>query len=114
MYNCRMLQGEHSAILLTIIKLPVVFKTVITLLFMVTQKHNVLVLVFLVRTNGTCQDQNLVFRFRHKTASSTASLFNPFQPDGISHYYQLEQSISILRVLQWYFTFLLKFQLNIL
>ena len=32
----------------------------------------------------------------------------------MSHYYQLDQSISVLRVVRWYFTFLFKFQLNIL
>ena len=36
-------------------------------------------------------------------------------PKGISHRYQLEQSISVLRDVGWYFfKFLLKFQYNIL
>ena len=30
---------------------------------------------------------------------------NPFMPNGISLYYQLEQSISILRDARWYFSF---------
>ena len=31
--------------------------------------------------------------------------FNPFMPNGISHRYQLEQSISVLRDARWYFSF---------
>ena len=31
--------------------------------------------------------------------------FNPFMPKGISHHYQLEQSISVLRDVRWYFSF---------
>ena len=34
--------------------------------------------------------------------------FNPFMPNGISHCYQLEQSISVLRGGRWYFSFLFK------
>ena len=34
---------------------------------------------------------------------------NPFKPNGISHYYQLDQSISVLRVDGLYFSFLFKF-----
>ena len=33
----------------------------------------------------------------------------PKMPNGISHYNQLEQSISVLRVVRWYFSFLLRF-----
>ena len=29
--------------------------------------------------------------------------FNPFKSNGISHFYQLDQSISVLRVVGWYF-----------
>ena len=36
--------------------------------------------------------------------------FNPFMPNGISHYYQLEQSISVLMDFRWYFSFLFMFQ----
>ena len=36
--------------------------------------------------------------------------FNQFMPNGISHRYQLEQSISVLRDVRWYFSFL--FNLN--
>ena len=32
-------------------------------------------------------------------------VFNPFKPNEISHYYQLDQSISALRVVGWYFSF---------
>ena len=38
------------------------------------------------------------------------ALVNPFKPNGISHYYQLDQSISVLRVVGRYFIFLLEFQ----
>ena len=38
------------------------------------------------------------------------SYINPFKPNGISHYYQLDQFISALRVVRWYFSFL--FNLN--
>ena len=31
--------------------------------------------------------------------------FNPFMLNGISHRYQLEQSISVLRDVRWYFSF---------
>ena len=30
---------------------------------------------------------------------------NPFKPNGISQYYQLEQSISVLRDVGWHFSF---------
>ena len=36
------------------------------------------------------------------------SLFNPFEPKGISHFYKLDQSISILRVVGLYFSFFVK------
>ena len=35
---------------------------------------------------------------------------NPFKPNGISHSYQLDQSIYILRVVGWYFSFFLNFK----
>ena len=35
--------------------------------------------------------------------------FDPFMPNGISNRYQLEQSISVLRDVRWYFSFLFKF-----
>ena len=34
---------------------------------------------------------------------------NPFKPNGISDSYQLDKSISALRVVGWYFSFLFKF-----
>ena len=37
------------------------------------------------------------------------TLFNPFKPNGISLSYQLDQSISMLRVVGWYFSFLFNF-----
>ena len=33
----------------------------------------------------------------------TPFLFNPFMPNGISLSYQVDQSISVLRVVGWYF-----------
>ena len=35
--------------------------------------------------------------------------FSPFIPNGIYHRYQLEQSISVLRDVRWYFSFLFNF-----
>ena len=32
---------------------------------------------------------------------SLSILYNPFMPNGISHYHQLDQSISVLRVVRW-------------
>ena len=32
-------------------------------------------------------------------------IFNPFKPNGISYSYPLDQSISVLRVVGWYFSF---------
>ena len=37
------------------------------------------------------------------------STLNPFKPNGISHCYELEQSISVLREVGWYSSFLFKF-----
>ena len=34
---------------------------------------------------------------------------NPFMPNGISHQYQFEESVSVLRDVGWYFSFLIKF-----
>ena len=36
-------------------------------------------------------------------------VINPFKPNGISHFYHLDQSISLLRVVGWYFSFSFKF-----
>ena len=40
--------------------------------------------------------------------------FNPFKPNRISQSYQLDQSISVLRVVGSYFSFVFKFWLKIL
>ena len=40
-------------------------------------------------------------------------IVNPFKPNGISHYYHLDWSISVLRVVR-YFTLLFKFLFNFL
>ena len=37
---------------------------------------------------------------------------NPFKPNGIPHFYQLDQSISVIRV-QWYIVFFIFFQVLI-
>ena len=37
------------------------------------------------------------------------SSVSPYKPNGNSHDYQLDQSISVLRVVGWYFSFLFKF-----
>ena len=34
---------------------------------------------------------------------------NPFQPSGMSNSYKVDQSISVLRVVEWYFSFKFKF-----
>ena len=36
--------------------------------------------------------------------------FNPYMQNGISQHYQLEQSISVLKDVRWYFSFLFKFK----
>ena len=41
-------------------------------------------------------------------------MFNPFKPNWISHRYQLEMSISVLKDVGWYFSFLSTFLQNIL
>ena len=35
--------------------------------------------------------------------------FDHFKPNGISHFYKLDQSISVLRVLGWYFFLFIQF-----
>ena len=35
-------------------------------------------------------------------------MINPFKPNGISLSYKLDQSISVLRVTWWYFSYLFK------
>ena len=35
--------------------------------------------------------------------------FYPFKPNELSYLYQLDQSISVLRVVGWYFSLILKF-----
>ena len=36
-------------------------------------------------------------------------LFNPFKQNGIFHYYQLDQSVSVLLVVGWYFSIFIQF-----
>ena len=49
-----------------------------------------------------------------KSAAPKCLFINPFKPYGTSYYYQLDKSISVFRVVGWYFSFLFKFKLNIL
>ena len=44
---------------------------------------------------------------RHVASTLTQRLFNPFRPNGISLFYQLEQSIFVLRDVGGIFHFLL-------
>ena len=44
-----------------------------------------------------------------QTSTNRIKYFNPFKPNGISHFYQLNQSISVLRDVRLYFSFILKF-----
>ena len=37
---------------------------------------------------------------------------DPYKPNGISHFYQWDQSISIFKVVGSYFSFLFKIRLN--
>ena len=47
-------------------------------------------------------------------AAHIKKYFNPFKLNRISHYYQWDRYISVLRVVSRYFTFSFKFSLNIL
>ena len=58
--------------------------------------------LLLVKVNGHNLGQLMRFW-------NLSHLLNPFKPKGISHYYQLDQSISVLRVVRLYFSFLSKF-----
>ena len=48
-------------------------------------------------------DQPMALRGRnseHKQPRDSKNIINPVEPNGISHYYQLDQSISILRIVE--------------
>ena len=67
----------------------------------------IMLLIFVYIKHCVCEEQ----RFRKacdktSTTLSKAGLFNPFKPNGISHTYQLDQSMSVLRVVRLYFSFL--------
>ena len=47
--------------------------------------------------------------FNSEVVHFLRTAFNPFMPNGLSHHYQLDQSISVLRGVRWYFSFLFKF-----
>ena len=49
-----------------------------------------------------------------KSAASKCLFIHPFKPYGASQYYQLDKSISVLRLGGCYFSFLFKFKLIIL
>ena len=74
--------------------------------------------IYLLTTDVTAVNGGSTVRQGTKTVTSIATLkwnskicshwqFNSFKPNGISHCYQLDQSISVLRVVGWYFSFLL-------
>ena len=50
-----------------------------------------------------------VFQQKTKVAIARKVLKVSFKPNGLSHFNQLDQSISILRVVQRYFSFVFKF-----
>ena len=62
---------------------------------------------------GTINAPSLFYLWKHDHFTGKGE-FNPFKMNGISHSYQLDQSISILRVIRWYFLILFKFLKNIL
>ena len=45
------------------------------------------------------------FYSRSEFASRGGGLSNPFKRNGISHFYQMDQSIFVLRVVGWSFSF---------
>ena len=57
--------------------------------------------------NPTGMDRRVNFRL------ISICYLNPFKPNGISHYNQLDYSFSFLTVVGWYFSFSFNFQLNI-
>ena len=64
----------------------------------------------------TQSNKEVSFILKHRLNASLGSctcmfeeLLNPFKPNGISYYHQLDQYISILRVVRLYFSFLSKF-----
>ena len=48
---------------------------------------------------------NVLFNISRATRQSYQSLFEPFKPNGISHCYQMEQTISVLRDVEFFFLF---------
>ena len=55
-----------------------------------------------VSSNKTEQQQGSILCKEHFVALQ-CPIFNPFKPNGISYSYPLDQSISVLRVVGWYF-----------
>ena len=51
--------------------------------------------------------------FLHTTAYVVINYVNPFKPNGIANYYQLDKSISVLRDFGWYFSSLFKVYLHL-
>ena len=60
---------------------------------------------------------DLVYEYLYETdcifirsqLSKFKNVIIPFKPNGISHFYQLDQSIYVLRVVGWYYSFFFKF-----
>ena len=46
----------------------------------------------------------------YNCTSSVSSMLNIFESERIFHCYQLDQSVSILRVFGWYFAILFRFE----
>ena len=42
------------------------------------------------------------------TGLACSDTINPFKPNGFSNYYQVDQSIFVLKVVEWYYSFLFK------
>ena len=50
--------------------------------------------------------QNNSYMYQSSSSLLPVSEVNPYKLNGISHSYQLDQSISVLRVVGWNFSFL--------
>ena len=59
----------------------------------------------LIRTKIALADRLFEFESDFRKVSWPKNKINPFMPNGTSHPYQLDQSISILRIVGCYFSF---------
>ena len=76
----------------------------------------VLKCLFGLHARGLTQEKLVLEDVYVKKRAVSSSFFevNPFMPNGISHSYQLDQLISVLRIVGLYLSFLFKFQLYVL